>query len=120
MKFQPTKRLVRSTALIVTGIVLGSATIALANADESAPTLIHSCVNPASGEMKIVSGPSDCAKNEQYLSWNQQGPQGRPDHRDHKASKATIQERLVIQDLLEIRDLQDDPVQLVQPQRLLF
>ncbi len=38
--------------------------------------MINACVEPSSGDIRIVSDPSHCRKNEVLLSWNITGPQG--------------------------------------------
>lgn len=38
--------------------------------------VIHGCYSKKSGALRIVSGPSDCNKRENPISWNQVGPQG--------------------------------------------
>jgi len=71
MKFS--KRIVVVVALLT--IIFGGVTWAIASNEEA----IYSCVNPSSGEIKIVNSPEDCKKQWEPLSWNkegQPGPQG--------------------------------------------
>lgn len=39
-------------------------------------TTIYGCYQEKTGQLRIVSGPKQCKKNEQSISWNQAGPQG--------------------------------------------
>jgi len=55
--------------LAVTAIALGSS----ASAEE-----IHACVKKQSGRVRIVSDPGSCKSNEKPLSWNAEGPEGKP------------------------------------------
>ena len=38
--------------------------------------VIHGCYRKWAKILRIVNGPEDCRKREQYISWNQQGPPG--------------------------------------------
>jgi hypothetical protein len=37
---------------------------------------IHGCVGPGNGQLRIVSSPEECKRNETPLSWNARGPVG--------------------------------------------
>lgn len=53
-------------------IIFGGVTWAFASGEET----IYACVNPNSGEIKIVDSPTGCKKGWQPLNWNIQGPPG--------------------------------------------
>jgi len=57
--------------ILVGAVLVGGATWVLADGD-----MIHACVNPNSGEIKIASGSDECKGNDYYLGWNKQGPPG--------------------------------------------
>ncbi len=59
-------------ALVAAG--LASAAIVFAQSGDS--NIINSCVNPHSGEIKIVGANQQCNPNQVALEWNQQGPAG--------------------------------------------
>src|SRR5215208_181318 len=69
------KRGAVAAALVVGGA--GAATIV--SAQTAPPTqLLRACVNPSSGDMKLVQGTaaSPCKGQEQLVTWNVQGPKG--------------------------------------------
>ena len=68
MKFS--KRIIGVVLLLT--IILGGVTWAFASGDET----IYACVNPSSGEMKIVNSPDGCKNLWVPLSWNKKGPAG--------------------------------------------
>lgn len=65
--------------LIILGLVLlllgTSATWVFAQV-VSSDGVIYACMNPNDGEIRIVSDPESCKKNEGLLSWNIMGPKG--------------------------------------------
>src|SRR5262245_59454897 len=72
------RQLVIGTACAVAGMVLGATTIAVALPDGPDAGVIHACVKSGgdAGNVRIVSDPSQCKKNEQALRWNTEGPAG--------------------------------------------
>ena len=38
--------------------------------------VIHACVHPSNGKVRIVSGPDACTAPESYMAWNKEGLQG--------------------------------------------
>jgi hypothetical protein len=47
----------------------------IATINESYAQTISACVSTSSGNLRIVSSSTDCKKTENFISWNQQGPQ---------------------------------------------
>lgn len=44
----------------------------------SSSNVLHACVNPGNGNMRLVSSDTDCHANETFVEWNIEGPQGPP------------------------------------------
>lgn len=63
-----------AVVFIVVQISLLSVTLVSAHGGNT--TLIHSCVNNTSGEIKIVGANANCPSNYRALDWNVQGPAG--------------------------------------------
>ena len=55
-------------AVIVAGVALAQ--------DSGDATVIHACKHPSGGWLRQVSGPTQCRRREQAVSWNVQGPKG--------------------------------------------
>ena len=70
------KSLNRITAIVALLAVALAGGVMWAFASEG--EVIYACVNPNSGEIKIVNSPDDCKKTWEPLSWNKQGPEGPP------------------------------------------
>ena len=71
------QKLFSSKWLLVLNVVLISLmSVTLVSAHGGNTTLIHSCVNNTSGEIKIVGANSNCPSNYRALDWNIQGPAG--------------------------------------------
>jgi hypothetical protein len=66
------KQTVLTCASILTVATLATGGIALAS-DSHRVTLIHACVNRATGDVRIAQ---DCTRKERALIWNRQGPAG--------------------------------------------
>ena len=58
------------------GVLIGALLVGGANWVMADGNTIHACVNPNSGEIKIVTGGDDCKPNEVHLQWNEEGPPG--------------------------------------------
>lgn len=58
------------------GISLGASTVALGHGGDT--TKIHSCVNNATGTIKIVAPNATCKANETPLDWDQTAPPAPP------------------------------------------
>jgi len=57
--------------------VFVAAGVALAAAAEGEPeTVIHACKHPSGGWLRQVTGPAQCRRREQPVSWNVEGPKG--------------------------------------------
>ncbi|PKB64170.1 MAG: hypothetical protein BZY80_03470 [SAR202 cluster bacterium Io17-Chloro-G2] len=65
-----------ATVLLVALLAMAVASQVSAHVGAPASGVIHSCVNQASGELKIQSATEDCKKNQSPLDWNIQGPPG--------------------------------------------
>ena len=65
------------TILIVATVatVAVAAGVALAQ-DTGEPTVIHACKHPSGGWLRQVSGPTQCRRREQAVSWNIAGAKG--------------------------------------------
>ena len=65
------------TILIVAAVAAGAvaAGVALAQ-DTGEPTVIHACKHPSGGWLRQVSGPTQCRRREQAVSWNIAGAKG--------------------------------------------
>lgn len=65
------------TILIVAAVatVAVAAGVALAQ-DTGEPTVIHACKHPSGGWLRQVSGPTQCRRREQAVSWNIAGAKG--------------------------------------------
>lgn len=57
----------------VAAVALSVGGFAYASTPES---LIHSCMQKNSGNLRVVADPGDCRSSERALAWNQQGIQG--------------------------------------------
>jgi hypothetical protein len=66
-----------SGTLVLMGL-LGASLTALISAHGGDSGIIHSCVNEASGTIKIVDANDSCHYNWDSLDWNMSGPQGVP------------------------------------------
>jgi hypothetical protein len=66
-----------SGTLVLMGL-LGASLTALISAHGGDSGIIHSCVNEASGTIKIVDANESCHYNWDSLDWNMSGPQGVP------------------------------------------
>jgi len=78
-------RYLKSSPLAVVGLValtLGVAGIALAAIPSSSDQTIHGCYKTKDGDLRVIdteaSPPQSCKRDEQPISWNQQGPPGAP------------------------------------------
>ena len=61
-----------AVVMLMAGAAIGLGAMALAQDD----TTYYACVNNSSGNIKMVGKPTDCARNEHLIAWNQQGPAG--------------------------------------------
>jgi type VI secretion system secreted protein Hcp len=70
----------KSRTLALVGVLTVAAaaatTFALAHGGDTA--LIHACVHPSSGDMRIVAATESCRDPEYALDWNQKGEAGAP------------------------------------------
>jgi hypothetical protein len=66
-------RLVRGC--VVAGLAALAASALTVYAQHAGSTVLHACVNSASGTMRMTDG-SGCRNGETPVSWNQAGPQG--------------------------------------------
>jgi Lamin Tail Domain len=57
-----------ASAVFVAGVALAQ--------DSGASTVIHACKHPSGGWLRQVSGPTQCRRREQAVSWNVEGPKG--------------------------------------------
>lgn len=62
-------------AAVVTLAVIGGVAIANVGSSDDG-NVINGCYQKKFGQLRIVSGPSECLKSEIPISWNEVGPQG--------------------------------------------
>src|SRR5688500_8824002 len=68
----------RRAALAGALVVGGAGAATLVSAQSAQTQTLRACVNPNSGDMKLVQGATSCKNNEQLVTWNVQGPKGDP------------------------------------------
>jgi Collagen triple helix repeat (20 copies) len=70
----------RRLLLVALPLVLaaGAALAAERSPERKANGVINACVKKPGGRVRIVSGPWQCRRGEQAVSWNIQGPAGPP------------------------------------------
>jgi hypothetical protein len=68
----------RPLLLVALPLVLaaGAALAAERAPDRRATGVINACVKKPGGRVRVVSGPAQCRRGEQAVSWNVQGPEG--------------------------------------------
>src|SRR5688572_26041862 len=71
---------VRDVVVGVTAVLITAsaswATMRLLSAPEG--NAIHACRGKENGLLRVVDSPAECHKNEKAITWNVQGPAGRP------------------------------------------
>lgn len=60
--------------LIVSGVIC--VLLFVMSIQNAVADVIHACVHPSNGKVRIVSGPDACQGPEGYMTWNEEGPQG--------------------------------------------